>query len=200
VVDDVEPNPFGGRSGTATSRRGHRFVTGVSPAAGSVDTRGFHAAEPPSTPRILPAVRLALLAVCLCALAPLVAGCRSAPTPVDWAREYPVDLVRAPKPLDIQVFRNARTLEFSNTTAKALPAGTLWINRRFALPFDGLAVGATFERPLTDFRDEFSDPFRAGGFFAREAPDTVVMVELEVPAEQGPASVESFIVVKGTPD
>ncbi len=145
-------------------------------------------------------MRLAPLAVCLSAAVLGLAGCRSAPTPVDWAREYPIDLVRGPKPLDIQVFRNARTLEFSNTTAKVLPAGTLWINRRFALPFDGLSVGATFERRLTDFRDEFSDSFRAGGFFAREAPDTVVMVELETPAEQGPSSFDAFIVVKGTPD
>lgn len=145
-------------------------------------------------------MRPATLAVCSCAACLCLAGCRSAPTPVDWAREYPIELVRAPKPLDIQVFRNARTLEFSNTTANALPAGTLWINRRFALPFDGLPVGARFERPLTDFRDEFSDPFRAGGFFAREAPDTVVMVELEVPAQQGPPAFDAFIVVKGSPD
>ena len=62
------------------------------------------------------------------------------------------------------------------------------------------AAGARFERPLTDFRDEFSDAFRAGGFFAREAPDTVVMVELEVPAQQGPPAFDAFIVVKGSPD
>jgi len=95
---------------------------------------------------------------------------------------YPFETPRAAKTIDIQVIRDIRTIEFTNTTAKAFGPCTIWLNRRFSLPIEGLAIGQRVELYLSDFVDEFSDPFRAGGFFAAEAPDVIVMAEIEYPS------------------
>lgn len=130
----------------------------------------------------------------------LLTACRSAPTPVAWARTYPDAVTRDARTLDIQVFRHTHTIELSNTTATALGKCTLWLNRRYSWPIEGLAVGEHMEIPLKNFKDEFSDTFRGGGFFASEAPDTLVMVEAETIDEQGASSMRSMIVVKGKPE
>jgi hypothetical protein len=81
--------------------------------------------------------------------------------------------------LDIQVFRRTQTIELTNTTARRFGPGTLWLNARFARAIDGLDVGQTLVLPLAGFRDEFSDSFRSGGFFATEKPYRLVLAELE---------------------
>jgi hypothetical protein len=130
----------------------------------------------------------------------LLTGCRSAPTPVEYAREYPADPARTPAVLDIQVFRHTKSVELSNTTATPIGKCTLWLNRRYSFPIDGIPVGAHLELPLSSFRDEFSEAFRGGGFFASEAPDTLVMVEAELADEAAQPRFYSMIVVKGQPD
>lgn len=146
-----------------------------------------------------------------------LSGCRSAPETSPYARIYPFETPRAPKTLDIQVIRAVRTIEFTNSSGKAFGPCTIWLNRRFSLPIDGLAIGQRVELRLSDFVDEFSDPFRAGGFFAADAPDVIVMAEIEYPSPtMNPAAPDvpqatahpadlpkgselySMIVVKGT--
>ena len=105
-----------------------------------------------------------------------------------------------PATLDIQVFRHTHTIELSNTTAKPLGKCTLWLNRRYSWPIEGLAIGEHVELPLRNFKDEFSDGFRGGGFFASEAPDTLVMVEAEVIDDQGASTMHSMVVVRGKPE
>lgn len=80
---------------------------------------------------------------------------------------------------DVQVVRDSTWITLTNTTARPLPASTLWLNRRFARDIDALPVGQSLSLPLRSFRDEFGTPFRAGGFFATEQPERVVLAELE---------------------
>jgi hypothetical protein len=106
-----------------------------------------------------------------------VAACSSGPRP-DYARPYPGEIEQA-QTLNIQARRLDDKLVLTNTTAKPLPAGTLWVNRSFAYPSPPLAVGESVTLPLAKFRNEQNDSFRAGGFFATERPDRVVQVQHE---------------------
>lgn len=81
--------------------------------------------------------------------------------------------------VNVQVFRQAATLTFSNTTPSTLPAGRLWVNGQFGYEIDETAVGQTRSLPLHLFENEFGDRFRAGGFFATDPPSRLVLVELE---------------------
>lgn len=139
-------------------------------------------------------VGLAALGACVFSLG----ACRSAPTPVEYAREYPGGTFHDPGTLDIQVVRRAKNLDFTNTTAQQFGPSTVWVNRWYSWPIEGLKVGESVSLPLTEFKDQYSVAFRAGGFFARENPDTVVMCELETKNAAGESVIYGLIVVKGT--
>ncbi len=111
------------------------------------------------------------------ALAAVPAACTSH-APIVPGPVYPGEMMRE-ETLDIQVFRRTQTIELTNTTARRFGPGTLWLNARFARAIDGLDVGQTLVLPLAEFRDEFSERFRAGGFFATEKPYRLVLAELE---------------------
>lgn len=136
-----------------------------------------------------------LCALCaLCASVASLPGCSSTPDTVEYAKAYPREVLRG-RTLDIQVFRENQEIEFTNTTAHAYPAGTLWLNGRFSRPLDTLAVGQTIKLPLREFRDEYSEPFRAGGFFAKERPDRLVLAQLETTGSDGNPVMLGFVVV-----
>ncbi|MBX3380696.1 MAG: hypothetical protein KF805_11435 [Phycisphaeraceae bacterium] len=120
-------------------------------------------------------------------------GCTSIP-PVDYARPYPKELP-AGQTVDVQVFRRSTTLDFTNTTASPLGPGTIWLNRRFSRPIkDPIGVGQTVALPLGEFRDEFGDPFRAGGFWASDTPDALVLCQVEQAPGAGVESEKPVIV------
>lgn len=134
----------------------------------------------PHPRRRVEAVSLARAGLLLAGICPALGGCAlfgdATPAAAEWATPYPV----APERLgtaDIQVFRLNTRLSLTNTTTRELPAGRLWLNRRFSRPVEALPPGASLDLPLTDFVDEFGEPFRAGGFFATVQPDPVVLVE-----------------------
>ena len=114
----------------------------------------------------------------------LSGGCRvlgGAPD-VDYARAYP----RATPPgevIDIQVFRSGTKLTMTNSTSRSFGPSTLWVNERFSRPIEGFEPGQTLTLDLYEFRDEYQDQFRAGGFFATRDPDPVVLVQLETGPE-----------------
>lgn len=134
--------------------------------------------------------------ILLLILATLLPACAAPRNPVPYARLYPASPPRA-KTLDIQVFRETHYLELTNTTARAFGPSTIWLNSRYSRPIDGLAVGQTLRLRLTDFRDENYEAFRAGGFFAVDAPEPLVLAELETDdAESGQRVFYGLIVVR----
>lgn len=139
-----------------------------------------------------------LAALCAGMLAGMASmtGCSTTPTAVDYARSYPTGVARG-KTLDIQVFRETQYIEFTNTTATAYGPSTLWLNGRYCLPIEGLAIGQTLKFRLNEFRDEFSEPFREGGFFAIEKPDRLVLAQLETNGDAGPVMLGLVVVGTG---
>lgn len=115
-----------------------------------------------------------LLLVCVaCALGACGGTPRIVPGPV-----YPASAARTGT-VDIQVIRRGSKIQLTNTTARAFGPATLWLNERYARPIDGLAVGQELTLPLGEFLDEFSQKFRAGGFFATQNPERLALAELE---------------------
>jgi hypothetical protein len=108
----------------------------------------------------------------------ILTGCSGGPSPIMPGAVYPAGLARGAT-LDIQVIRRETAIELTNTTARKFGASRLWLNGRFSRAIEGLGVGQTIELPLSSFRDEFSEAFRGGGFFATEKPDRLVLAELE---------------------
>jgi hypothetical protein len=119
-----------------------------------------------------------------CVSVAVVLGACASNNPVPYAREYPESPQRL-EVLDIQVFRSAKHIELTNTTAQAFGPSTIWLNMHYSRPIDGLAVGQTLRLPLSSFRNEFSEAFRGGGFFAPEKPERLVLAELEPVAQAG---------------
>jgi hypothetical protein len=97
--------------------------------------------------------------------------------------------------LDIQVFKGDTTLKLTNTTATNFGPSTIWLNSYFSRPIDGLAVGETIKLGLSGFRNEHSEAFRSGGFFASEFPERVVLAELETMEQAGKPILLRLIVV-----
>ncbi len=113
---------------------------------------------------------------------------------VDYARAYPRAAPRGDV-LDVQVFRADTMLTMTNSTSRSFGPSTLWVNERFSRPIDAFASGQTLKLDLYEFRDQYQDQFRAGGFFATRDPDPVVLVQLETGAEDGAQELIGFVVV-----
>ncbi len=128
-------------------------------------------------------------------LALFLAACSGVPAPVPYARPYPA--IKQSQTLNIQVFRTTKHLELTNTSARAFGPSTLWLNARFSRPIDGLGVGQSLKLPLEEFRDEYSDVFRGGGFFSTEAPERLVLAQIETASADAKADLVGLIVVKG---
>lgn len=139
-----------------------------------------------------------ILHVCcvLCAVCCVAAACRSTPR-ITSGRAYPRQVARGPT-LDIQVFRRTTLIELTNTTARPFGQSTLWLNARFCCAIRGLAVGEHAVYRLADFTDEFGEPYRAGGFFATENPDRLVLAEIETTQEDRTPIMISLVVVGGS--
>lgn len=152
----------------------------------------------PTKPRTRIVPHAGVLTACLLGVATLLtggAGCRlfneqqtAAPGPA-----YPEALPRG-ETVDIQVFRDVTTLRLTNTTARALGPGRLWLNQQYSAEVGEFEPGETWELDLRGFVDEFGDLYRAGGFFAQRDPAAVVLVEIEngAPEER---SLVGFVVV-----
>lgn len=106
-----------------------------------------------------------------------VSGCSGGPDMIGSGPQYPP--VKQSRVLDVQVLRDETEVTMTNSTAADLPPGLLWINAWFSVPFDGLRIGQSVSLRLASFTDRFGTPFRAGGFFATELPDRVVLAQLQ---------------------
>jgi hypothetical protein len=107
----------------------------------------------------------------------MLAGCRAG-SKIDGGRSYPIQKAQT-RAVDVQVIRDETEISLVNTTAEALPEGTMWINGQFSHAFDGLAPGDRTTMSLKTFRNEFGEAFRAGGFFATQRPSSLVSAQIE---------------------
>jgi len=117
----------------------------------------------------------------LVAVVCLLAACHGS-QPIHEGPVYPTDRVQS-SVMDIQVFRDETVIHFTNTTARAFPACRMWINKWFSKDIPALGVGQTMSLSLHDFKDQFGEPFRAGGFFASDRPARLVLAQLELEGE-----------------
>ncbi len=111
------------------------------------------------------------------------------------ALPYPAKLTHAGV-MNVQFVRDGTTLMATNTSGETFTGARMWINRRFSRPIGEWKSGDRLSLDLRDFRDEYGDAFRAGGFFATRRPDPVVMVEIENGTEPDRKMV-GFVIVKG---
>jgi hypothetical protein len=84
--------------------------------------------------------------------------------------------------IDIQAFRSSKHIELTNTSGRAIGPSILWLNAQYCRAIDGIPVGQSLKLPLIEFRDEFNDAFRGGGFFAPERPERLVLAQIETPS------------------
>lgn len=134
--------------------------------------------SPTLSPRAPHFARSLAAALCLSAFAALLTACQSHPSADLSAPVYPDDKAQA-STLDIQVVRDETRIRLTNTTARAFGKSRLWINRWFSRDIESFEVGQTLDFDLSDFRDQYSEPFRAGGFFATKNPERLVLAQLE---------------------
>ncbi len=127
-------------------------------------------------------------------MAASLTGCQSSKQIVP-GLTYPASVARS-STLDIQVFRRETKIELTNTTARSFGPSILWLNGRFSKEIDGLAVGQTLVLRLKDFKDQYGDSFRGGGFFATERPERLALAEIQ-PKDANPPTILGMIVVGG---
>jgi hypothetical protein len=124
----------------------------------------------------------------------LLAGCQSSRNIVP-GLAYPPSVARS-STLDIQVFRRETKIELTNTTARNFGPSILWLNARFSHEIPKLDVGETLVLRLKEFKDQYGDSFRGGGFFATERPERLALAEIQ-PKDANPPTILGMIVVGG---
>ncbi|MBX3358231.1 MAG: hypothetical protein KF745_07370 [Phycisphaeraceae bacterium] len=88
-------------------------------------------------------------------------------------------VVKQDRMLNVQVFRDEAKITMTNTTAEPIPAGRMWVNAWYSIQFEGLGVGETMVLSLDEFRDQYGDAFRGGGFFAAKQPERLVLAQIQ---------------------
>ena len=95
----------------------------------------------------------------------------------DLGKPYPAELPQAAV-LDVQVFREINRLRFTNTSGVSFGPSTIWVNAAYSRPIDGVAIGQRVDLHLGEFRNDYGQAFRAGGFFSTQIPTHVVKAEI----------------------
>jgi hypothetical protein len=108
-------------------------------------------------------------------------------------RPYPQQ--RQAETLDVHVYRRGTTIDITNSTANTLGPGTLWLNMWFSRELEALPPGARVNIHLAEFKDQYGEAFRAGGFWATQAPDRLALAQLELPAGEGTGRLVGLVVV-----
>lgn len=126
----------------------------------------------------------------------LLPACTTAPGEHGSQPAYPLSIEQYDT-LNIQVTRDVTEISFTNTTARTFGPSRLWLNGEYGRDLEPLEIGETITLDLRDFVNENGEPFRAGGFFAAEQPEVLVLAQLEV---DNPRRLLGLIVVDGDAD
>lgn len=81
--------------------------------------------------------------------------------------------------VDIQVLRDGTTAALTNTTVQTFTDARLWANQWYSLELASLKPGETITVDLARFKDRYGNPFRAGGFWAADNPEKLVLMQIE---------------------
>lgn len=96
--------------------------------------------------------------------------------------------------VDAQVRRDQAVISVTNTSARSFPESMLWLNAQFGHRIPALDPGECVTLDLSAFKNEYGESFRAGGFFATERPEALVLAQIELEEE-----LVGLIVVNGRP-
>jgi len=134
---------------------------------------------------------ITLRLLCLAVLAALPAGCAGffvppEPEPTLAAKlsqwVYPKDAAYG-EDLDIHLVRTDRQhFDLINRTARALPAGQVWINREWVGLTVGIKIGPDNPFDLKQFINEHGELYRVGAVLQPERSFPIVLVEFFDPA------------------
>ena len=134
-----------------------------------------------------------LAAVMAAGAVTLLAGCRTGSRVEAGLPMYPDDAVQT-SVMDVQVVRDDTHITMTNTTARSIGRARMWVNGWYSREIDGFGVGETLRLNLYDFKDAYGTPFKAGGFFATERPEKLVLAQIE-PLDVEPRELLGLIVV-----
>ena len=81
--------------------------------------------------------------------------------------------------IDVHVLRDGTTATLTNTTANTFTGARLWANQRYSHPLPSLKPGETTTVDLAAFKDRYGNGFRAGGFWAVDNPEKLVLMQIE---------------------
>jgi len=140
----------------------------------------------------------AAAATCLAALAGCHTAARVDTGLPDYAQRFGFQNTGSDEVLNVQAIRRVNEITITNTSTIDFGPTLLWANARFSNELPRLQPGETVTLDLFDFRDQYGTPFRAGGFFAAERPDALVMMQIEgEPKPDGAPVRYGLIVVDG---
>ncbi len=134
-----------------------------------------------------------LAAVMAAGAVTLLAGCRTGCRVEAGLPMYRDDAVQT-SVMDVQVVRDDTHITMTNTTARSIGRARMWVNGWYSREIDGFGVGETLRLNLYDFKDAYGTPFKAGGFFATERPEKLVLAQIE-PLDVEPRELLGLIVV-----
>ncbi|MFT3686975.1 MAG: hypothetical protein QM783_18985 [Phycisphaerales bacterium] len=117
--------------------------------------------------RTLPALALALL----------LAACSSKPATITNGPIYPDR--KQTSVIDVQVIRHTTTVTMTNTSARTFDNARLWANQWYSHELPSWKPGESLTLGLADFKDRYGQPMRAGGFWAIDNPEKLVLMQVE---------------------
>lgn len=108
----------------------------------------------------------------------LAGGCRSSgPVEITDGAAYPA--LKQIQVFDIHVLRADTKIAMTNTSSHAFGPCRMWLNQWYSRELPGFGVGESMTLELDSFKDRYGTAFRAGGFWAIENPEKLVLAQIE---------------------
>lgn len=80
---------------------------------------------------------------------------------------------------NVQVVRHGTTVTMTNTSSKTFENARLWANQWYSHEIALWSPGQTITLEVANFKDKFGTPMKAGGFWAAENPEKLVLMQVE---------------------